>query len=76
MLPNISEISIYADKAIALLEKLIATPSLSKQEAGSAAVLEDYLNQNDIAYQRIKNNIIAKNKKFDSSKPTLLQHLL
>lgn len=72
MLPNISEISIYADKAIALLEKLIATPSFSKQEAGSAAVLEDYLNQNDIAYKRIKNNIIAKNKKFDSSKPTLL----
>ncbi|AFL85212.1 acetylornithine deacetylase/succinyldiaminopimelate desuccinylase-like deacylase [Belliella baltica DSM 15883] len=72
MLPSASEISTYAVKAIALLEKLIATPSLSKLEAETAKILEEYLDQHKIAYQRVGNNIIAKSKHFDSSKPSIL----
>ncbi|GAB2634350.1 M20 family metallo-hydrolase [Belliella aquatica] len=72
MLPSASEISTYAEKAIALLEKLIATPSLSKQEAETAKILEEYLDQHKVAYQRVGNNIIAKSKNFDSNKPSLL----
>jgi acetylornithine deacetylase len=72
MIPRVSEISPCAEKAIALLEKLIATPSLSKQEAETAKILEEYLDQHQVAYQRVENNIIAKNKNFDSSKPSIL----
>lgn len=72
MLPRVSEISTYAEKAIALLEKLIVTSSMSKQEAETAKILEEYLNQHKVAYHREENNIIAKSKYFDASKPSLL----
>lgn len=72
MLPSAADISKYAEKAIALLEKLISTPSFSKQESETARIIENYLSQHEIAYQRVEHNIIAKNKNFDSNKPSLL----
>lgn len=60
------------DTYIDLLSKLIAIPSLSKQEHKTASMIEVFLSQKSIACQRIQNNIIARNKHFDPAKPTIL----
>jgi acetylornithine deacetylase/succinyl-diaminopimelate desuccinylase-like protein len=59
-------------EAIALLKQLIAIPSFSKEEDGTAAVLEGYLRSRDISVSRLQNNIWAKNRHFDATKPTIL----
>lgn len=60
------------DAYIDLLSKLIAIPSLSKEEHKTASLIEDFLSQKPIVSQRIQNNIIARNKHFDPAKPTIL----
>ena len=60
------------EEFIILLEKLIATPSISKEEVNTALIIEQFLNDKSITTQRVRNNIIAKNKHFDGSKPTIL----
>lgn len=62
----------YASAAIALLQKLIATPSFSKEEDATASILFDYLHQNGVTPNRHLNNVWAANKNFDSAKPTIL----
>ena len=42
----------YAAAAIALLQKLIATPSFSKEEDATASILFDYLGQNGVTPNR------------------------
>ncbi len=66
---NISELQ---EKAIELLKNLIQTQSFSKEEEGTAAILESWMNDHDIVYERNSNNVWAKNKFFDDSKPSLL----
>ncbi|KAA2219660.1 M20 family metallo-hydrolase [Maribacter flavus] len=60
------------EKALELLKELISTPSFSKEEEGTAAALENWFKGLDIPFERIHNNIFAKNKYWDDSKPTLL----
>ena len=55
-----------------LLSALIRMPSFSKQEDGTAKIIEDHLKTKGIIYQRWNNNIIAKNKYFNSSKLTVV----
>lgn len=56
-----------------LLERMIATPSLSRQEDATAGIIYDYLAANGIAeVQRYKNNVWARTARWDDSKPTLL----
>ena len=62
----------YASAAIALLEKLIATPSFSKEEDATASILFDTLQQNGVTPYRHLNNVWAANKNFDPAKPTIL----
>ena len=62
----------YASAAIALLEKLIATPSFSKEEDATASILFDTLQQNGVTPNRHLNNVWAANKNFDPAKPTIL----
>ncbi len=57
---------------IELLERLIATPSLSKEEDKTADIIADFFSLQSIEHQRIRNNIIVKSKHFDGSKPTIL----
>ncbi len=52
----------YAAAAIALLQKLIATPSFSKEEDATAFILFDYLGQNGVTPNRYLNNVWATNK--------------
>lgn len=60
------------ENAISLLKKLIETQSFSKEEENTALLIEGWFNENEIPFQRTKNNIWATNKYFDESKPTLL----
>ena len=61
-----------AQEAIALLQRLIATPSLSGNESGTADILAAELASRGIAVRRHHNNIWALSKGFDSNKPTLM----
>jgi len=58
--------------AIALLKKLIETPSFSSEENDTALLIEQYFQEYQIEYQRTQNNVWAINKEFDKSKPTIL----
>jgi acetylornithine deacetylase len=60
------------EEYIALLEKLIETPSFSREEDKTATLIESFLAEKSIGFQRIKNNIIARNKNFNDKKPILL----
>lgn len=61
-----------SDEAIALLKQLIAIPSFSKEESGTADLLQKFLEQKGILVNRKLNNIWAKNLLFDAAKPTVL----
>lgn len=61
-----------AQEAIALLKQLIATQSFSREEEGTAALIEDFLKKKGIPFHRKKNNIWAYNQYFDAAKPTVL----
>ncbi len=66
------ELNILTTKAIHLLKELIATPSFSKEEGQTAAILKAFFASNSIESRRFMNNVWATNKYFDESKPSLL----
>jgi acetylornithine deacetylase len=67
-----NNINILTEDAIALLQQLIATPSFSKEEEHTATILQEFFSKKNIPFQRIENNIFAKNKYFDETKQTIL----
>lgn len=58
--------------AIHFLQKLIETPSFSKEESSSAQLFADFFKNNNIPFQRVQNNIWVKNKYFETEKPSIL----
>ncbi|MEO7531164.1 MAG: M20 family metallo-hydrolase [Sediminibacterium sp.] len=66
------QLNILHTKAINLLKQLIATPSFSREEDHTAAIIETFFASHEIAYKRVLNNVWAKNKYFDENKPSLL----
>ena len=58
--------------AIDLLKQLIATASTSREEDQTAAIILQFLTKSGVNAERLKNNVWATNKYFDSQKPTLL----
>jgi acetylornithine deacetylase len=68
-MPNISKLY---DKALILLQQLISTPSFSREEAGTADIIDAFLITNGVKTHRKINNIWAWNKHFDPAKPTIL----
>ena len=66
------DLHILQTEAIDLLKKLIATPSSSKEEDKTADIIEQFLRSKNISTERFLNNIWARNKYFDASKPTIL----
>ncbi len=62
----------YFNDAVELLKKLISTPSISREEDNTAAILFEFLEKNGIEARRSNNNVWAKNRLFDASKPTIL----
>lgn len=59
-------------EALALLQDLIRTPSLSRQEDGTAGIIARFLAMKGAVTTRIGNNIIAQSTHFDPSKETIL----
>ena len=64
--------SILKAGAIDLLKQLIATPSFSKEEDNSSALIKVFLENNGVKAEQHLYNIWAKNKYFDINKPTIL----
>lgn len=61
------------DNAISLLQKLIATPSVSRSEENTASIIEQFLAEQGVEnIHRHFNNVWAYNRHFDESKPTIL----
>ncbi|HDZ05101.1 hypothetical protein LCGC14_0081650 [marine sediment metagenome] len=60
------------ESAIELLKELISIESFSKEEDQTADAVQAWLGKYNIPTERDLNNIIAKNKYWDESKPTLL----
>lgn len=58
--------------AIQLLQQLIATPSFSKEEDGTASLVEKFFANQHIPTQRIGNNVWVTNFYFTSDRPTIL----
>ncbi|ASV30603.1 M20 family metallo-hydrolase [Maribacter cobaltidurans] len=63
---------LLTQKAIELLKELISIQSFSQEEEGTAAAIENWFKAFDISFKREHNNVFAKNKYWDDSKPTLL----
>lgn len=65
-------ISQLADDAVALLILLIRTPSFSREETSTAALIEEFLAAHGVVSQRQENNVWAMSQNFDPGKPTIL----
>jgi len=66
------EIARLHAQAVDLLKKLIATPSFSKEENDTAELIGKFFEDHQIPFSRVGNNIYAKNKFYDPSKPSIL----
>lgn len=60
------------NETITRLQQLIRVPSFSKEEFDAATLFEKWMNDDGINYQRVGNNLWAKNNYFDKGKPTIL----
>ncbi|MDF9797056.1 acetylornithine deacetylase [Catalinimonas alkaloidigena] len=69
---NTSAIDFLTDRAIVLLQKLITTPSLSREEDNTANILAHYLEQQGLKVNRLMNNVWVRSSNFDVQKPTIL----
>jgi acetylornithine deacetylase len=58
--------------AVTLLQQLIATPSFSHEEQGTASLLVQHMMQHNIIAERSGNNVWARNRHYDPAKPSLL----
>lgn len=60
------------EQAINLLKELIACPSFSGEEENTAGIIFNYLKENGVKVNRLKNNVWAQSYYYDPAKPTLL----
>ena len=66
------QINILQQQAIDLLKELISTPSFSKEEEETAAIIGKFFALKGIPASRVGNNIYALNKNYDAAKPSIL----
>ena len=66
------DVSILQTDAIELLKQLIATPSFSKEEDNSSALIKTFLENHGVSASQHLYNIWATNKNFDANKSTIL----
>ncbi|MBD2700614.1 M20 family metallo-hydrolase [Spirosoma sp. BT702] len=69
---SIASQTALSSHALALLKRLISTPSFSREEDKTAALIEAFFLEKQIPFERLKNNVWAQNLHFDAAKPTLL----
>ncbi|MGI6220171.1 MAG: M20 family metallo-hydrolase [Bacteroidaceae bacterium] len=60
------------DEAVQLLCRLIALPSVSRQEAQAADALQEYMESHGLAPLRRGNNLLCTPPDFDPARPTIL----
>lgn len=60
------------NNSLNLLQRLIATPSFSKEEDATATILEDFFKKHNIPTQRQGNNVWVKNRHYNSTLPSIL----
>lgn len=65
------DVSLY-DLSLEWLKLLIATPSFSREETGTASLIEGFLLSKGVSPRRKGNNIWALNRYFRSDRPTIL----
>ncbi len=63
---------IIYENAVGLLKQLISTPSFSKEENDTAEIICAFFSKHAVPFARVGNNIYAKNKHYDASKPSIL----
>jgi len=63
---------IIYENAVGLLKQLISTPSFSKEENDTAEIICAFFSKHSVPFARVGNNIYAKNKYYDASKPSIL----
>ncbi len=66
------QINILYTEVVELLKQLIATPSFSKEESDTAAIIGKYFAVKGIEASRVGNNIFAVNKYYSESKQSVL----
>src|SRR5690606_2712402 len=66
---NISELT---SDSIALLKSMISTPSLSREEEHTAALIRQFFHTHEIPTEKVGNNIIAYNQFHSADKPYML----
>jgi len=71
-LKDMASLDDLRDQAIELLKRLIATPSFSREEDKTAAILESFLSTHGVTSKRSGNNVWAVCQHYDAAKPTLL----
>ena len=62
----------YVNDAVTLLRKLIATPSVSRNEKDAADVMQQYMESVGLSPKREGNNLWVMSDGWDDNKPTLL----
>ena len=67
-----NEITKLHEEAVALLKELITTPSFSKEEEETAAIIGKFFALKGIPASRVGNNMYSLNKHYDTTKPTVL----
>lgn len=65
------DINQLTHEAVELLQRLIATPSVSREEGAAADILADFIGKCGLPARRIGNNILVQ-EAIDANKPTLL----
>lgn len=66
------DIDKLSEDAILFLKRLIATPSFSKEEQGTAALIQQFFQSRGLVPSRTMNNVWIRNRHFDKKKPTIL----
>ena len=69
---NEKKLSQYVDDAVELLKRLIATPSVSRNEKDAANIMEATIRSYGFTPQRDANNVWVIDPHYDEGKPTLL----
>lgn len=67
-----SDLKTIKSDSVQLLKQLIKTPSFSKEEDGTAGIIQNFLKAKGVEAKRYLNNIWCTNRHFDASRPNIL----
>lgn len=62
----------YINEAVDLLQNLIRTPRVSRDETAAADIMEQWMIQRDLHPQRVGNNLLLVCDDYDTNRPTIM----